>query len=96
MSIVLNIKKSVEVQAKELRIFCKVVDDFTASLHDQDGEEICSQQSDYVPSFMPGKHFGDYVILNIDMETGQVTNWEKPDPKQVAEWVAKCNGESCE
>lgn len=93
MSIELAIKKTVTVQAKELRIYCKVVDDFSASLVDQDGAEICSQHSDYVPSFMPGKHFGDYVILNIDMETGMVTNWKKPDPKEVAEWVAKCQRE---
>ncbi len=93
MSIELDIKKTVKVQAKELRIYCKVVDNFTASLVDQDGAEICNQQSDYVPFFMPGSHHGDYVILNIDMETGLVTNWGKPDPAEVAEWVAKCRGE---
>jgi len=87
MSIELNIPKTVKVQAKELRIYCKVCDNFRASLHDQDGTEIVCQEDGYVPSFMPGQHYGDYVILNIDMETGVVTNWEKPDPKEVEEWI---------
>lgn len=90
----LSVKKTVPVQAKELRIYCKVVGDFTASLHDQDGVEICVQSQDYVPNFMPGPHYGEYVILNIDIDTGQVTNWEKPSVKELSEWIDKCNGVS--
>ncbi len=87
----LSIKKTVPVQAKELRIYCKVVDNFTASLHDQDGAEICCQQDGYVPSFMPGQHYGDYVILNIDIDTGQVTNWAR-SADEISAWIDKCNG----
>jgi len=92
----LNIKKTVKVKAKELRICCKVVDNFTASLHDQDGEEICSQDDGYVPGFMPGKHYGDYLILNIDIETGMVTNWGEAKLKELPEWVNSLNGEADE
>lgn len=65
----LDVQKTVKVQAKELHIHCKVCDD-TASLHDQDGVEICNQQDGYVPGFMPGQHYGDYVILNIEHRDG--------------------------
>ena len=85
----LDIKKTVKVQAKELRIYCKVCDNFTASLHDQDGQKIHVQEDGYVPAFMPGKHFGDYVILNIDIATGMVTNWEKPTSEDIQEWMDK-------
>lgn len=90
----LDIQKTVKVQARELRIYIKVCDNFTAALHDQDGTVICEQDQDYVPSFMPGEHFGDYLILNIDIETGQITNWKKPSVTDISEWVAKCRGET--
>lgn len=83
----LDIKKTVKVQPKELRIYCKVVDDFTASLHDQDGMLICSQDDGYVPGFMPGEHYGDYLILNIDIETGMVTNWKDAKLSKLPDWV---------
>lgn len=85
----LDIQKTVKVKAKELRVFCKVCDNFTASLHDQDGAEICTQDDGYVPGFMPGEHYGDYLILNIDIETGQITNWDQANLKKLPEWVAQ-------
>lgn len=89
----LDIQKTVKVQAKELRIYCKVCDNFTASLNDQDGAVICIQEDGYVPGFMPGDHFGDYVILNIDIETGMVTNWGKINEKKLREWVDSLKSE---
>jgi len=83
----IGIKKEVEVEAKELQIYCKVTDRFTASLHDQDGVQIYSQDDGYVPSLMPGQHYGDYVILNIDIDTGQITNWVKPTEAQIKEFI---------
>jgi hypothetical protein len=32
----------------------------------------------YVPSWMPGKHFGETVELKIDADTGQILNWVPP------------------
>lgn len=32
----------------------------------------------YVPDFFPGDHYGDYLMLNIDVETGHIKNWKKP------------------
>jgi hypothetical protein len=37
---------------------------------------------------MPGKHYGDYVRLDIDLETGRILNWVKPtsDVIEKTEW----------
>lgn len=43
----------------------------------------------YVPDFMPGEHYGDYVFLNIDLDTGRITNWEVPTTEELEEW---CGG----
>lgn len=85
----LSIKKMVDVEAKELRILLKVRDRFRASLHDQDGQEVCSQEDGYVPNFMPGEHCGDYVILDIDIETGMIKNWRKNE-EELRQWINGC------
>lgn len=79
--------KTVKVQAKTLRLVLKVRDEFAADLVDQDGDSIHSQDDGYVPSFMPGDHFGDYVMLDIDIDTGQIINWKKPDASSIEEWI---------
>lgn len=84
---VIALKKEVEVQARTLSIFCKVCDNFTASLIDSNGETIHDQEQGYVPGFMPGKHFGDYLILEIDLDTGQIKNWVKPTARQIEDWI---------
>lgn len=45
-----------------------------------DGDTVvATRENDYVPGFMPGEHYGDYVILDID-SNGVIANWEKhPD-----------------
>lgn len=82
-------KKEIQVEAKVLKIYCKVCDNFTASLADQSGDEIHVQEDGYVPSFMPGEHYGDYLILDIDLDTGKVLNWEPPSAEQIQEWIEK-------
>ena len=93
MGIELEITRPAKVRAKELRIHCKVRDEFTASLHDESGEEICVQEDGYVPGFMPGEHYGDYVMLNIDVETGQVTNWKTPKAQALQDWIQSVTSE---
>jgi len=34
---------------------------------------------------MPEEHYGDYVELQIDLETGQIMNWKKPSRKVIEE-----------
>ena len=79
----INQQKTVKVNAKTLRIHCKVSDRFTYAIDDAQGDEIYNQDDGYVPDFMPGKHFGDYVILDIDLDTGMVTNWMQPTAAQI-------------
>lgn len=80
-------KKEIQVEAKTLSIYCKVCDNFTGSLLDQNGEVIHEQDDGYVPGFMPGEHFGDYLILKIDVDTGVITNWKVPDAEAIQEWI---------
>lgn len=82
-------KKEIQVEAKTLKIYCKVCDNFTASLADQNGEEIHVQEDGYVPGFMPGEHYGDYLILDIDLNTGKVVNWKPPTAKAIQDWMSK-------
>ena len=84
----INTLETVRVNVKTLKIHLKVSDRFTASLESSTGTEIFEQGDGYVPGFMPGEHYGDYVILDIDIDTGQITNWKKPSAEQVQEWIS--------
>lgn len=81
-------KKEIQVEAKVLKIYMKVCDQFSASLVDQNGEEIHDQEDGYVPGFMPGPHYGDYVILDIELDTGKILNWKAPTAGQIEEWIS--------
>jgi hypothetical protein len=58
-----------------LSITAKCSDMYSHSLQKRDGTTI--DYDGYVPSFMPGEHFGDYVMLDIDPYTGLILNWKK-------------------
>lgn len=83
----IGIKKEVMVEAKTLKIYTKVTDRFCATLYDQDGEEIHGQEDGYVPNFMPGRHYGDYIILDIDIDTGQIKNWKQPTEEEINDFI---------
>jgi hypothetical protein len=78
----------VKVNAKILKIHMKVSDRFQATLVSSTGEQLKDQDDGYVPDFMPGKHYGDYVILDIDIDSGKVINWVTPTADQIQEWIA--------
>lgn len=86
----LEIQKAVKVNAKTISIYCKVRDEFTASILDQNGNLIYEQDDGYVWDIMPGDHGGDYLILEIDIETGQINNWEPPKDWEIVKLI---NGE---
>ena len=83
----INQTKQVKVNAKTLKIHVKCADRFSYSINDQDGVELFCQDDGYVPSFMPGPHYGDYIILDIDLDSGLVTNWKKPDAELIEEAI---------
>lgn len=56
---------------------------FSANLIGSNGLCLGNDYNGYVPNFMPGEHDGDYVHLEIDVETGKILNWVPPTNKQL-------------
>lgn len=84
----IEFQNKVSVNAKTLKIYAKTADCFAASLLDDKGEEL-KDYDGYVPDFMPGDHYGDYVILDIDIDTGQILNWPKITANQIQDFIAE-------
>lgn len=82
MKIVVTEEK--EIELKSVSIHVKVCDSGHYSLLDANDRELATRQ-DYVPSFFPGEHYGDYLMLNIDIDTGMILNWKKPNPSMLIE-----------
>ena len=67
---------------KVLSITAKCSDMFSASLTDD--KTGTTYYDGYVPYFFPGNHYGDYVQLKIDIDTGTILNWKKPTIKDLS------------
>lgn len=80
----LDVVRPQKVQVKSVEVHVKVCDSGNYELKGMAGETLGVIEEDYVPSFFPGEHYGDYLIFNIDLETGQILNWKKPSPEDVA------------
>lgn len=92
MEIEVTTRETRTVRPKILSICLKVSDRFSATLKDDDGKTIKDQDDGYVPSCMPGEHYGDYVMLDIDVTTGQVVNWDpKKFQREVGDWIEETN-----
>lgn len=78
--------KVVPVIAKTLRICMKVRDTFAGVVLDEAGNELGGQDDGYVPAFMPGDDT-DYLEMDIDLDTGQITNWRKPAASQIEAFI---------
>lgn len=77
-------KKVVEtVNAEIIGVFCKVCDSGNYVLKGA-ADHVIAERDDYVPSFFPGDHHGDYIDFQINLETGQILNWKKPEPIEVS------------
>lgn len=76
MEIEMSKKESVNV--KRIFLNLKVCDEFSFDLLDENGNIVYERGEGYVPDFFPGRHFGDYVYLDIDLETGKILNWKSP------------------
>ncbi len=83
----MKVKKNeeIEVTVKTVRINAKCSDLCITELIDEKGSSIVECDG-YVPGFMPGDHYGDYIILDIDMETGKILNWT-PSKHDVQEFI---------
>lgn len=78
--------ETVKVNAKYLKLHLKVTDQFYASLESFTGTCLKDYEG-YVPDFMPGDHFGDYVYLTIDIDTGEIVNWSMPTATQIENFI---------
>jgi len=61
-----------------MEISAKCSDMFNA---DFDGKDY----DGYVPDFFPGEHYGDYVRLKIDIDTGTIVDWKTPTQSELDE-----------
>lgn len=66
---------------RTLNICAKCSDMFSADLT-VDGKT--KSYEGYVPDFFPDEHYGDYVQMKIDIDTGQILNWKTPTQKELA------------
>jgi hypothetical protein len=80
----IKIPTKIEVNAKTMKIHLKCRDQFQFEIVDDKDNVIFEQEDGYVPGFMPGQHYGDYLILDIDLDSGKITNWEA-SPEEVEE-----------
>jgi len=71
------------VEARSIQIHAKLRDSGHYTLMPEEGKQIAVLDGGYVPSWLPDGG-GDYLELDIDLETGQILNWKKPSPEAVA------------
>ena len=69
-----------------LEICGKTSDLCFASLQTKSGEVI-KEHDGYVPDMMPGEHYGDYIMINIDINTGKIINWKKPTAAALKKFI---------
>jgi hypothetical protein len=67
---------------KTIKFSAKCSDLFGASL--LENGRVIGNYDGYVPDCVPGE-YGDYVRMEIDIETGRILNWKKPTIKQLRE-----------
>lgn len=70
-----------------LSIQTKVSDRLGLSLI-KDGKTL-HDQDDYVPDCFPDQHFGDYLYLDVDLNTGKIVNWNIKETKLWAKQQLK-------
>lgn len=49
-----------------------------------DDKEV-AELDGYVPDLFPGEHYGDYLILDIEVKTGKILNWKMPSISDLEE-----------
>lgn len=64
-----------------LTISAKCSDLCSTSYTDKNGK--VTESDSYVPSGIGIDEYGDYVVLEIDMKTGQIQNWKPVSDSKV-------------
>jgi len=73
-----------DVDVNRIYINAKCNDLCHAQLKDGEGR-VLAEHNGYVPALMPEEHYGDYVELEIDLETGTILNWVRPSKAVIEE-----------
>ncbi len=68
--------------AKVVSIVAKCSDCCNTMLIGDEGNELASRDG-YVPEFMPGDHYGDYIMIDIELSTGKILNWKVPTTEDL-------------
>lgn len=89
MSIELKAMVEQKIKVSTVSVHVKVCDRGNYEFKSPTGTTLKSINEDYVPDFFPDDHYGDYLILDIDLSTGQITNWNKPTESQLKEIFKK-------
>jgi len=83
----INVTKTVEANAKMIEFRAKLRDEGYYLVYDDKGNLLAEADSQYVPNDIIPGDYGDYVELQIDLETGQILNWVKPTVDAVQQFV---------
>jgi hypothetical protein len=73
-----------DVDVNQISISAKCSDLCIAQLKDGEGK-VVAEHDGYVPALMLDEHDGDYVMLDIDLETGTILNWVRPSKAIIEE-----------
>lgn len=76
---------------RRIYISAKCSDNFYAFL-EEDGMKDHEYEG-YVPKWFPDEHYGDYIMFDIDLDTGQILNWKPPTKEQVEETFGEAEKE---
>ena len=84
----INIKRPQTINVKTVKVCAKVCDSACYTFISDKGEVVKDLDCVYVPSFFPGDHYGDYLQLDIDIDTGQIKNWKNVDPVELGRFLS--------
>ena len=76
-----------EVEVSKIKLCIKVCDGFNCDILNSSDEKV-GEYEGYVPMFFPGQHWGDYLMLDIDLESGKILNWSKPTEEDISNMLA--------
>jgi hypothetical protein len=80
------VKNGYPCDMKTIILSAKCSDLCSVILEDMKGH--LGESHGYVPKWLPNpkvKHYGDYVQLKIDIETGKILNWKVPTQDDLDE-----------
>jgi len=63
---------------------CAKCSDLCSCVYENDKGEVVAESDSYVPKGINiGDQYGDYVEMEIDMQTGQILNWKAVSEAQI-------------